>query len=205
MATLTAAAQKAISKPPAQPLSIAKPASTDNDDVDGFEFVCRDLSPAAREAVSVMVGAEPSTDEIADVGMARYCMVEAVDGEWPTLRMFKTAEALAKRIGAMEGEDAVLWVYFGLPLQFTRGPQRYLLLPDGVTAIQVPMYAGGPCRKVSSDLLSNLETQDDGFVGPPELTVVLEAPGKPIKKDAPSAKIYEEDDDDDDDDEEDDD
>ena len=111
-----------------------------------------------------------------DVSVVHFGLVESPDGEWLTTRLFTTAEALAKRLGQLEGTDTVVQGFVGLPLHITKGPQRYLLIPGAEKAIMIPMYEGGPCRHVSADVLDGLELQDDGFLGPKELidTMVVE-------------------------------
>jgi hypothetical protein len=128
------------------------------------------LTRAAREALDGMAASPPSYQQ-ADARLARPCLVEAPDGDWPLLRQFHSLEDLVRRLGQLEGEDVVAWAFFGIPLPFTRGPQRYLALPDGVRAITVPLYEGGPIRAVPlQDVLDTLGVQEDGFLGPPELS-----------------------------------
>jgi hypothetical protein len=129
----------------------------------------------------------------------RYCLVECPDGEWPVVRGFRTPEALARRIGEVEGKDMVLWAFYGVPLQITCGPQRYLVLPDSETALQVPLYSGGPCARVELTLLGELELQKDGFVGHRALI----DPSVAQKERQEMAELPDDPDDDDDDDDDD--
>lgn len=127
------------------------------------------LSAAAAEQLDALFGdSEDDSVEVNDK-LARYCLIECPDGGWSTVRMFKNKEDLARRLGRLEGEDMVVWAMFGVPLRLTKGPQRYLLLPDGMTALTIPIIEGGPVKTIEADLLDQIELQDDGYVGPPEL------------------------------------
>jgi hypothetical protein len=96
----------------------------------------------------------------------QFCLVECPDGEWPVVKTFPTADALAQRVGELHGQDCVVWAFYGIPLRLTRGPRRHLLLPDGTA---LPATWGGAGR-VSADQFTSADVQDDGFVGPPELS-----------------------------------
>jgi hypothetical protein len=65
------------------------------------------------------------------VNKAEWCMVVAQDGEYPTLEIFPDIDALTKRMRALEGKDANVFPFFGVPVPFTTGPNRFLELPDG--------------------------------------------------------------------------
>lgn len=99
----------------------------------------------------------------------RYGLCESEDGQLPVLRMFSTPEALARRLAELEGRDVVAWAFFGRPLAFTRGPIRHVELPDG-SAIKVPFPPGAVPERVEA-LPAGAEVQDDGFLGPPELSL----------------------------------
>lgn len=103
----------------------------------------------------------------------RWCCVEVFSGEYPICRAFRSPEALAVYVGSLEGQDVAVWCFYGRPMQFTVGPQRYLLLPDAMTAIQIPLYDKGPCNRVSANLLDGIDWQEEGFLGPAAL---LETP-----------------------------
>lgn len=143
-------------------------AEADEDKDAYFRFRMR-LSPDAREALDGNVDTTQTPDEDVDASVARYAIVESPDGEWAMARLYKTPEALAKRVGQLDGSDTVVWCFFGLPIQLTRGPQRYLILPGGNQAIAVPLVPGAPCKLVPADLLESLEIQEDGYLGPKEL------------------------------------
>lgn len=127
------------------------------------------LSEEARSLLSGVVEGddEPLSNE-PDFGTFRYAMVECTSGEYPLMRLFKTPEAITKHLGKLDGEDVAVWCFYGIPMRFTVGPQRYLHLPDGITSVSVPMYKGGPCKRTTTDLIT-ADIQDDGFLGPPEL------------------------------------
>lgn len=203
---LTPAARSAIQhKEPAKlPTPVEHKVPTDENDQ--FAAFRSSLMPSTRERVDGLVSDEriEPVDIEPDTNAARYCLVEGPDGEWSSVRVFKTPEGLARRIGSMEGQDMVVWAFFGIPLRITKGPQRYLLLPDGQQAITIPLYDGGPVQFVDADLLSEREIQEDGFVGRPELAVGrMPEPKMPSKKMAPGKVTKTKDDDDDDEEDED--
>lgn len=138
-----------------------------------------------------------------------YFLVESPEGEYPTLRAFRGPKALAARLGSLEGRNIIAWAFYGTHLPLTKGKQRYLLLPDGVGAIQVPIYAGGPAAIVDASLLEDLEMQSDGYLGDPAMfnEQAALAPPQSFKtvtpvsvKTIPSRDEDDEDDEDDDDD-----
>jgi hypothetical protein len=168
--TLTEQAGRAVSdaSDAADPVVAAsRPKRLDDTETESYRDFFDSLTSAGQEALAV----EPENDtEAVEPAAVRYCLVEAPDGEWPVQRVFKTAEGLARRLGQLEGQDVVATPYYGIPLRLTKGPQRYLLLPDGQSAIQVPMYPDGPAKVVEADLLGELEIQEDNHLGKPELT-----------------------------------
>jgi hypothetical protein len=66
------------------------------------------------------------------VNMPEFCLVVAHDGDWPTLDIFSDVESLARRIRSLEGQQVNAFPFFGIPVPFTRGPDRFLQLPSGV-------------------------------------------------------------------------
>ena len=62
----------------------------------------------------------------------------------------------------------MVWCFYGVPLRFTVGPQRYLMMPDQNTALSIPLVKGAKLVRADADLIP-LEWQEDGFVGPPYL------------------------------------
>ena len=193
---LSEAARKYLNHTEPTILPIEAAPQRDDESADGYHQFRKELSPAAREWLDAQVDTVLRPEDEIDASVARYCVVEGPDGGWPTARLFKTPEALARRISQLDGTDMVIWCFFGIPIHLTRGPQRYLLLPGGQDAIMIPLIEGGPCKIVPADLLENLELQDDGFLGPPELanTEMIEAKLEPAK-----AEEEEEEDDDEED------
>lgn len=98
----------------------------------------------------------------------RYGMIECWNGAWPVLRVFVNPYDMAKRLGAIDGQDVVVWAFWGSEIVFTEGPLRYLILPDG-TSLTVPRYQGMKIQRVDSSLVAGVSLQGDGFLGPPEL------------------------------------
>lgn len=127
------------------------------------------LSPQASEQLDQLAGAEQPPDDTRNAQQPCFCLVEGRDGQWPVLRTFKSAEGLARRIGQLEGEDVILWPFFGVPLEFSKGGQRYLRLPDGENLLSIPRFEGGPVSRLPVTAIRKFDAQDTGFVGPPEL------------------------------------
>lgn len=157
---LTPETQALLARRPHGPL--AAPAPPPLDEVTAAYAGFRSgLTEETQAAVDRLVPAA----ETPDTGGAKYMMVESRDGDLAVLRAFRTPEAMARRLGDLEGTDTVCWTFYGLALPFTRGPARYLFLPGGASAMQVPAYPGGPSKLVDGDLLDGLEIQTDGFIG----------------------------------------
>lgn len=152
------------------------PESVDDDDETYGRAFVGTLSKAARSALfKGAVETQPErtvTPKMDAKGGPKYCLVESEDGEWPKLHVFKTAEAMARRLHEMEGKDVVAWAFYGVPLAITEGPQRYVVLP-GNSAVSVPMFDGGPCKVVDTDSLDNLTIEEAGYLGPPELRTAM--------------------------------
>lgn len=125
------------------------------------------LTPKTLEHVDALV---QSAEELQpDATAGRFGLVETRGGEWGVMRLFKSLNGLASRIAALEGQDVVVHAFYGIPLPLTKGPQRYIFAPDGLTAMMIPMYVNGPVQVVEADLVSAIDRQEDGFVGPPAL------------------------------------
>jgi hypothetical protein len=165
---LSDAARTALGQDEPTKLAIPKVVRHDDEDEDAYREFAATLTDQARVALDAAASAGAPVVEDVDMSVARFGLVEAPDGEWASIKLFKTAEGLARRVGMLEGEDMVVWGFVGFPLQLTRGPQRYLLLP-GDEAVMVPMYEGGPVKRVPADLVESLPVQEDGYIGPPEL------------------------------------
>jgi hypothetical protein len=60
-----------------------------------------------------------------------FCLMVAPDGEWPFLEIYPDLGSLTNRLRGLEGADMSAFPFFGIPVPFTRGPNRFLQLPDG--------------------------------------------------------------------------
>lgn len=131
-----------------------------------FDAFAQHLPPSVRSSVAAVVaGPSPPPEETCKEEAKRFGCVESENGEFSTLRMFRDADSLVRYLGSVEGEDKVIWCFYGVPLRFTRGPQRYLMLPDNNTALSIPLLPGVKLVRADADLI-DLEWQEDGFVGP---------------------------------------
>jgi len=135
-------------------------------DVDEFTSFADSLSADARAAVMLANSDElPSSVEPPPERGMRYGVVECFSGEFPVLKMFKTAERMATYLKTLEGRDVVVWCFYGQNLPITVGPRRYVLMGD--KTVSVPIGDESP-TVVDTDSVQ-VEIQDDGFMGPPEL------------------------------------
>ncbi len=134
-----------------------------------FDAWLSTLSPAARAVISACKPEAPASCEVTpDETVYEYAGVECQDGESPVVRLFRTAEALARHIGKLEGRDVYFMPFHGTPLGISIGPTRYLSLPDGDSLLMVPVKGEGACRRIDAELVE-FELQDDGYLGPYEL------------------------------------
>lgn len=136
---------------------------------DDFATYRDSLSPDTLRQLDELVPAAQDAVPDPDVTAACFGMVEAENGEWAKMRLFRDAEGLAFRLAEQEGKDIVVWCFYGIPLKLSRGPQRYLMLPDGQSAVKIPMGCVGSVEFVDGSFLDGFEMQDDGFIGPPQL------------------------------------
>ena len=134
--------------------------------VSDFDAFAAALPARTRGAAAVVAdGPPPPESETCAEAAKRFGAVVSENGEFAQLVLFKDAEALAKYLGAAEGDDKVIWCFHGVPLRFTVGPQRYLMLPDRETALSIPLTPGAKILRVEADLVGT-DFQEDGFVGP---------------------------------------
>jgi hypothetical protein len=111
---------------------------------------------------------------------AKYMLYVVPDGEAPHVRCFDTAEDWARGLGKLDGDDVYVLPVWGVPLQFTQGPRRWLKLPNGLEAMSVPEFAAEQVRLCSvEDLANELPLQDDGYLGPPLMTASEMRRGSP--------------------------
>jgi hypothetical protein len=65
------------------------------------------------------------------VDKPEWCLVLSPDGDYPTLEIFPNVETLTKRMRVLEDQDVYAFPFFGIPIPFTAGPNRFLQLPNG--------------------------------------------------------------------------
>lgn len=128
-----------------------------------FQHAVEALSPLARQAVDAAASVPPSAWPGGRKPL--WLMVEAEEGEWANIKVFRTEDALLRRLRALEGKDVQAFAVYGIPIPFSRAPHRIVFLPDGqarqlgvqITAVEV--------------METQVTLQEDGFLGPPELAV----------------------------------
>lgn len=168
LASLPASTSKALSTGSAALVQPVEAEVIPDEAMDLYAAFLATLPQSAREQLQ-QKSPTPPPEAAVDLRTAQFFILECTDGAWPVVKTCRSAEALAKRISELEGTDTVVVPLYGLPMQFTKGPQRYLFLPGRKKAIQVPMYKGGPIKTVTADLLNGMEIQKDGYLGPDEL------------------------------------
>jgi hypothetical protein len=97
------------------------------------------------------------------VDQAEWCLVVVPDGEYPTLEIFPNIGALTNRMRALEGDEANVFPFFGVPAPFTAGPNRFLELPDGQPH---PVFDVSPYGKFVPDPQATLAVDPTYFLGP---------------------------------------
>lgn len=158
---------KAVSKV-ARPLETS-PQRREGEEHEEFASFRASLSSEAAEQLDYLVPEAKDAQPDPDAAAACYGLVECENGDWATIKLFKSVQGLGGRLAYLEGQDVVAWAFYGIPMQFTKGPQRFLMMPDGQSALKIPMYVNGPSEIVSTDTLKNFDMQEDGFLGPPQL------------------------------------
>lgn len=170
LADLTEGTQAALRHLAGGPLAPRREPEPADDEAEAAGRVFAEgLSPEARRALAGCPAGKPLHSE-PETATHRYAVVESPDGGWATLRTFRNAEGLVRRLQQLEGTDTVVWCFYGLPLGVTKGVPRYLELPNGKQMMQIPLSEGGPVPTVDADSLTKVPLQADGFLGPPELS-----------------------------------
>lgn len=65
---------------------------------------------------------------------AEYSLLTIEDGAVPKLLTFRTKQELVDALYAMVDSPVVVYGFVGSRLRFTKGPQRYVVFPDGERA-----------------------------------------------------------------------
>jgi hypothetical protein len=142
---------------------------------------------AELEAAGTLADPPPADEEIEEEAYRYYLVEGRPDLPEPVLRRFETPEAMARHLGHLEDsrQDVYVQMFYGIRLEVTVGPGRFLYLPDGVNALPVPPAKWGkrPLPRVERTLLTQKESED-GYVGPPEFAkgVLMEKLDKLARK-----------------------
>jgi|688.fasta_scaffold173006_4 hypothetical protein len=141
------------------------------DDAQLFKNSFAKLSEFTRTVIQEKVAAEmPVGDVVPNFTSIGYWIVECADGEAPKIKNVRTSVALAKYLSSAEGKDVYVFPFYGVPLPVTKGPQRYVYLPDGATALTVPAVKDGAVTEVDTEtLLPVVKMQADYYFGPVEM------------------------------------
>jgi hypothetical protein len=154
-----------------------------------YQTYLKSLSPDAQATLIDQVEFDDD-DDWPEERKPAFCMVVCLDGEVPTLETFHTAEELAERMQGLVSEDAYVFPFLGIPLPFTEAPTRVLFLPDD-TAVAINAE-GRAAIDAAADHAEDILLQEDYFLGPPELRVILSRTEPEKTAEEPSADTSEE-------------
>ena len=158
------------------------------DDEQNFKNNFIKLSDFTRSLLQEETTAEMPVGDVApNPATFGYWIVECVDGEAPKIKGVKSPTALAKYLSSAEGKDVYVFPFYGTALPVTQGPQRYLYLPDGATAITIPIAKNGRVEEVDNEVLrENAKMQSDYYFGSVEMrtSVVFKEDKKPAQRSA---------------------
>lgn len=99
----------------------------------------------------------------------RHCLIVQKEGEWPALKIFPDLATMLLRLKEMEGKDIVAISILGIPLPFTKAPDRLVMLPDNSAA----QIRNG---HIIDEIHDEVTLQDDWFLGPVELSIATSRP-----------------------------
>lgn len=100
-----------------------------------------------------------------------YCLVEAHDGEFPLLKVYRNVQGLINRMAELEGKDVTVWPFYGIPIQFSMAMKgaRIIFMPDDQAMTTKPI------DNLQTILDSEVPLQEDRFLGDPVLAAALAA------------------------------
>jgi len=101
-------------------------------DTDFNAYLAAQSPPKLRSGLSAQDAADAAHAKHPVVTKPEYCLViSPANGEWPLQEIFPDVDSMARRIRELEGQEMNLFPYFGIPVPYTRGPWRFLQLPNG--------------------------------------------------------------------------
>jgi hypothetical protein len=167
------------------------------DDEQHFKNSFAKLSDFARTIIQEEATAEMVPgDVVPNFASVGYWIVECADGETPKLKNMKTLVALAKYLSSADGKDVYVFPLYGIALPVTKGPQRYLYLPDGATAVTIPVVKNGAVTEVDTEVLRDtVKMQADYYFGPIEMitSVTFKEDKKPAVRQQPKPPLTDDD------------
>ncbi len=109
----------------------------------------------------------------------KWCLCDMPEGDFPRIHSYSDLSGLIDAIAKREGKETAVWAMYGVPLQLSklqnRGNEedkdvyRYLLLPENSAVI---VARKEPFKLINQDdLPSDLEIEDQGWLGDPALLV----------------------------------
>ena len=115
----------------------------------------------------------PDAEEVVDVDNPfSWCVCEMPEGDFPRVRVFSEFDALIRHVGKLEGQEVSAWVFYGTPISLTELDEignRYLMT-SRQEVFKIPTVATDPISVLGSSQISQLNVQEDGWLGDPSLT-----------------------------------
>jgi hypothetical protein len=138
--------------------------------LDGAPPVASEPASPASDFFDVESASLPTTAPMhPKVTKPEWCMFVCPFGEFPSLVIYTSLEAMAKRLRTLEGQDMAVFPFYGVPVPFTRGPCRFLRLPDGQLR---PLFDLSAFGTFVANPLSEPPIDSTYYLGPEELSDV---------------------------------
>lgn len=143
----------------------------------GYRSLTNVVSARARAALESAAAPDESG---APAGYAPgYYAVFQDEGDWPVVRGYGSLAQLQRSIAAADGNDTTCVPFYGVPLAFTRkvekgdddpaGRPRVLILPDHSGVLLASPFSA------METLYPDYDVDENWFLGPPELSMVVAA------------------------------
>ena len=115
----------------------------------------------------------PDTQDTVDVDTSpSWCVCEMPEGDFPRVRVFSDFEVMLRHVGKLEKDEVSVWIFYGVPVSMTQldvDASRYILT-SRTEAFRLPSSGTEEILAVERSRVSNLNIQEDGWLGDPSLT-----------------------------------
>jgi hypothetical protein len=109
----------------------------------------------------------PKSKQHPVVDKPEFCLVVVPSDDLPTLEIFADVASLTRRVRSLEGQESHVFPFFGVPLPFTAGSDRFLRLPDGQP---YPIFDFSGYGQFVADSQSTFPADSSYFLGDDKLT-----------------------------------